>query len=168
MLDIKNLKVSVDNKQILNGLDLQVKPGQVHVIMGPNGAGKSTLLNFLAGRSEFNYESGECSLNNNDVLQMDPEERAQQGLFLGFQHPVEIPGVNNAYFLRTIVNAARKNKGEDLIDAFDFLQVVRSHLKTLGLEGAGADKFLSRELNVGFSGGEKKRNEILQMLCLQP
>ena len=168
MLDIKDLHVSVAGKNILSGLNLQVNPGEVHVVMGPNGGGKSTLVNFLAGKPDYSYESGSCEFLNNDLLDLSVDQRASQGLFLGFQYPVEIPGVNNAYFLRTIVNSQRQANGEDVIDAYDFLQVARKHLDTLGLAGKDADKFMQRELNVGFSGGEKKRNEILQMLCLQP
>ena len=168
MLNIKDLKVNVEDKTILNGVDLCVNPGEVHVIMGPNGSGKSTLVNFLAGRENFAFQSGCCEFLGKNLAEQSPEDRAIAGLFLGFQYPVEIPGVNNAYFIRTALNAKRKATGAELIDAFDFLKIARAHLKTLGVVDKDADKFLQRQLNVGFSGGEKKRNEILQMLCLAP
>jgi Fe-S cluster assembly ATP-binding protein len=164
MLTIKNLHVSVGDKQILRGIDWQVKPGEVHAIMGPNGSGKSTLSSVLAGREGYNITQGEVDFLGEDLLKLSPEERAMKGLFLAFQYPVEIPGVNNMYFLKTALNSLRKQRGEAELDAFDFLSKVKSYLKDLDMD----ERFLQRSLNEGFSGGEKKRNEILQMLILQP
>ncbi len=169
MLAINNLHVAVQNEQqhmqaILRGVDLQIKPGEVHAIMGPNGSGKSTLANVLAGRDDYHVTAGTVTLDDSDILALPPEERALRGLFLAFQYPTEIPGVNNAYFLRTAVNRLRKHQGLPPLDAVDFLQIVKSKIKEVGLE----DVFLHRAVNEGFSGGEKKRNEILQMLMLQP
>ncbi len=169
MLEIKNLIVNIqDEKQqvkpILRGVDLQIKPGEVHVIMGPNGSGKSTLSNVLAGHESYDVVSGSITYNDQDLLAMAPEERAQAGVFLAFQYPTEIPGVNNMYFLRTALNSIRKQKNLPPLDAADFLMQVKSKLKSVGL----SETFLHRAVNEGFSGGEKKRNEVLQMLMLEP
>ena len=166
MLEIKNLHVKLEeeDKQILKGVDLKIEPGTVHAIMGPNGSGKSTLSYVLSGRDGYEVTGGEASLEGADLLDMDPEERAAAGLFLAFQYPVEIPGVGNMTFLRTAVNAQRKARGEDELSAADFLKLVRAEAKALKID---AD-MLKRPVNVGFSGGEKKRNEILQMAMLQP
>lgn len=166
MLEIKDLHVKLEeeDKQILKGVDLKIEPGTVHAIMGPNGSGKSTLSYVLSGRDGYEVIGGEASLEGADLLDMDPEERAAAGLFLAFQYPVEIPGVGNMTFLRTAVNAQRKARGEDELSAADFLKLVRAEAKALKID---AD-MLKRPVNVGFSGGEKKRNEILQMAMLQP
>jgi Fe-S cluster assembly ATP-binding protein len=164
MLTIKNLKVEVDGKPILNGIDLEVKAGEVHAIMGPNGSGKSTLAQVLAGREQFTVVDGTATYDGQDLLPLAPEERARRGLFLGFQYPVEIPGVNNAYLLKAALNAARRQRGESEIDAFDFLALVRARMRMMQMD----ESFLARGVNEGFSGGEKKRNEILQMLVLEP
>jgi Fe-S cluster assembly ATP-binding protein len=169
MLAINNLQVTIqDEKQqikpILRGLDLVIKPGEVHAIMGPNGSGKSTLANVLAGREDYQVTHGSVLFNDEDLLALDPEERAVRGLFLAFQYPTEIPGVNNMYFLRTALNAIRQRKNLPPLDAADFLLLVKSKLKAVGLD----DTFLHRAVNEGFSGGEKKRNEILQMMMLEP
>ncbi|MBC8311514.1 MAG: Fe-S cluster assembly ATPase SufC [Candidatus Marinimicrobia bacterium] len=164
MLDIKNLHASVEGKEILKGLDLSVKPGELHVIMGPNGAGKSTLANVLAGRDKFEVTEGSMHFNGESLIDMLPENRAGEGMFLSFQYPVAIPGVNNMYFLKAAVNAVRKYRGEDELDAVTFLKMIREKLKVVELD----DSFIHRPVNEGFSGGEKKRNEILQMISLQP
>lgn len=169
MLTIKNLHASIcDEKQniktILNGINLTVNPGEVHAIMGPNGSGKSTLSNILAGREEYQITLGEVHYHNQAILALAPEARAALGIFLAFQYPVEIPGVNNMYFLRTALNCIRKNKNLPLIDAMDFLTLVKNKMKEVGMD----EKFLNRAVNEGFSGGEKKRNEVLQMLMLEP
>jgi Fe-S cluster assembly ATP-binding protein len=164
MLKINNLSVSVDGKQILNGLTLDVGAGEVHAIMGPNGSGKSTLAHVLAGRPGYEVTSGSVTYEGRDLLAMAPEERAREGVFLGFQYPVEIPGVNNVYLLKAAVNAARKQRGLAEVDAFDFLGLVRDKMRLMRME----DSFLARGVNEGFSGGEKKRNEVLQMLVLEP
>jgi len=166
MLSIKNLQVSLEeeDKQILKGVDLDVETGKVHAIMGPNGSGKSTLSYVLSGRDGYEVTGGSAELEGEDVLEMEPEERAAAGLFLAFQYPVEIPGVGNMTFLRTAVNAQRKARGEDEMSAGDFLKVIREKAKSLKID---AD-MLKRPVNVGFSGGEKKRNEILQMAMLEP
>ena len=164
MLSIKNLSVTVDGKPILNGLNLEVGAGEVHAIMGPNGSGKSTLAYVLAGRPGYTVTSGTVHYLGQDLLTLTPEERARLGLFLGFQYPVEIPGVNNVYLLKAAVNAVRKQQGLPEVDAFDFLGLVRGKMKLMHME----DSFLSRGVNEGFSGGEKKRNEILQMAVLEP
>lgn len=168
MLDVKDLIVKVADKQILNAINLQVSEGEVHAIMGPNGSGKSTLVNFLAGNPNYKYISGAADFLQQDLLEMEIDDRAKAGLFLGFQYPVEISGVNNAYFIRTVVNATREAQGLDPIDAYDFLQIVREKMQILGVGVDESERWLARGLNCGFSGGEKKRNEILQMLCLQP
>ncbi len=164
MLTIKNLHVSANNTEILKGIDLEIKAGEVHAIMGPNGSGKSTLSNVLAGRDGYTVTKGTIEYQDQDLLLLSPEARAQQGVFLAFQYPVEIPGVNNLYFLRTAVNSLRKQRNESELDAIDFMQVIKGKMKLLGMD----DKYLKRSVNEGFSGGEKKRNEILQMLALEP
>ena len=169
MLVINNLQATIqdekqETKPILRGVNLTINPGQVHVIMGPNGSGKSTLANVLAGRDEYDITGGSVTLNGEDLLALEPEERAARGVFLAFQYPTEIPGVNNMYFLRTALNSLRKHKGLPPLDAADFLMLVKSKIKEVGLNEA----FLHRAVNEGFSGGEKKRNEILQMMMLEP
>jgi Fe-S cluster assembly ATP-binding protein len=164
MLTIDNLHVKVDGKEILKGLTLAVPRGEVHAVMGPNGSGKSTLANVLAGRPGYEVTAGTVTFQGRDLLALPPEERAREGVFLGFQYPVEIPGVNNVYLLKAAVNAARKHRGLDEVDAFEFLTLVREKMRLMRME----DSMLSRGVNEGFSGGEKKRNEILQMLVLEP
>jgi Fe-S cluster assembly ATP-binding protein len=164
MLKIENLHVKVDGKEILKGLTLAVPTGEVHAVMGPNGSGKSTLANVLAGRPGYEITAGSVTFQGRDLLALAPEERAREGVFLGFQYPVEIPGVNNVYLLKAAVNAARKHRGLDEVDAFEFLTLVRDKMRLMRME----DSMLSRGVNEGFSGGEKKRNEILQMLVLEP
>ena len=164
MLNIDNLHASVAGRDILKGLSLDVKPGEVHAIMGPNGAGKSTLGNILAGREGYTVTAGGVVYDGRDLLQLEPEERAPAGVFLAFQYPVEIPGVNNTYFLRSALNAQRKARGEPELDSMQFLKVVREKLAVLHLD----DQLLHRGVNEGFSGGEKKRNEIFQLAVLQP
>ena len=164
MLEIKNLKARIEEKEILKGINLSVNNGEVHAIMGPNGSGKSTLASVLAGREGYDITDGEVFLRGNDILELSPEERAREGLFLAFQYPVEIPGVNSTYFLRSAVNQVRKHRGEDELDAMSFLKLVKAKMKELEL----AEEFLKRPVNAGFSGGEKKRNEILQMTMLNP
>jgi Fe-S cluster assembly ATP-binding protein len=164
LLKIEDLHASVAGKKILNGLTLSVARGEVHAIMGPNGSGKSTLASVLAGRPGYEVTAGGVSFEGRDLLGLPPEERARAGLFLGFQYPVEIPGVNNVYLLKAAVNAVRKERGLPEVDAFEFLQLVRGKMALMRME----DSFLSRGVNEGFSGGEKKRNEILQMLVLEP
>ena len=166
MLEIKDLRVNLEdeNKEILKGVDLTVEAGKVHAIMGPNGSGKSTLSYVLSGKEGYEVKDGTVLLNDNDILEMEPEERASAGLFLAFQYPVEIPGVGNMTFLRTAVNAQRKARGEQEISATDFLKQVRECAKSLQIDS----EMLKRPVNVGFSGGEKKRNEILQMAMLEP
>jgi Fe-S cluster assembly ATP-binding protein len=164
MLKIENLHVSVGDKKVLNGLTLEVSPGEVHAIMGPNGSGKSTLAHVLAGKPGYTITQGSVTDAGQDLLALAPEERAREGVFLGFQYPVEIPGVNNVYLLKAAVNAARKQRGLDEVDAFDFLGLVRDKMQLMKMD----ESFLTRGVNEGFSGGEKKRNEILQMLVLEP
>lgn len=164
MIEIKDLCASVEGKQILTGINLTVKPGEVHAIMGPNGSGKSTLSQVLAGRESYTVDSGSVTYKGEDLLEMAVEERARNGLFLAFQYPLEIPGVSNAYFLRASVNAIRKQRGEPELDAMDFLKLVKAEMKAVGMR----EEFLYRSVNEGFSGGEKKRNEVLQMTLLQP
>jgi len=164
LLEIKDLHASVAGQPVLRGITLTVGAGEVHAIMGPIGSGKSTLAHVLAGRPGYQIESGSVQFDGRDLLALAPEARARAGLFLGFQYPVEIPGVNNAYLLRAAVNAGRRERGETEYDAFDFLQVMRAKIKLMQID----DSFLSRGVNEGFSGGEKKRNEILQMLVLEP
>jgi Fe-S cluster assembly ATP-binding protein len=164
MLEIKNLQARVQDKPILKGVNLTVNPGEVHAIMGPNGSGKSTLAGVLAGRADYEVTGGEIRYNGQDFLELDPEERARAGLFLAFQYPVEIPGVNNSYFLKAALNAIRKERGESELDAIEFMKLVKDKLKLLDMDTS----FLNRSVNQGFSGGEKKRNEIFQMAVLQP
>ncbi len=164
MLKISDLKVTVDGKAILNGLSLDVGPGEVHAIMGPNGSGKSTLANVIAGRDGYEVTSGSVSFMGNDLLSMAPEDRAREGVFLAFQYPVEIPGVANIALLKEGLNAARRYRGEPELDALDFLKLVREKLKLVEMK----EEFLYRSVNEGFSGGEKKRNEIFQMAVLEP
>ena len=164
MLEIKNLQAGIEDKPILKGIDLSVNAGEVHAIMGPNGSGKSTLASVLAGRDGYDVTGGEVLLQDDDLLDLAPEERAREGVFLAFQYPVEIPGVNSAYFLRSAVNEIRKHRGEEELDAMNFLKAVKAKMKELGL----SEDFLKRSVNAGFSGGEKKRNEILQMAMLNP
>lgn len=169
MLQIKNLHASIQDekqktKHILRGVNLQIKPGEVHAIMGPNGSGKSTFANVLAGREDYQVTDGTALLDNQDLLAMEPEARAAAGLFLAFQYPVEIPGVNNMYFLKAALNSLRKHRDLPPLDAMDFLTLVKAKMKEVDMD----EKFLHRAVNEGFSGGEKKRNEVLQMLMLEP
>jgi Fe-S cluster assembly ATP-binding protein len=164
MLDIKNLKVRVEGKDILRGIDLHVDAGEVHAIMGPNGSGKSTLARALAGHPAYEVTGGEVDYEGRDLLAMDPDERAREGVFMAFQYPVEIAGVNNAYFLKAAVNAKRKHQGEPELDAMEFMQLIKEKAGLLQIDQA----MLSRAVNEGFSGGEKKRNEIFQMSLLEP
>jgi Fe-S cluster assembly ATP-binding protein len=164
MLEIKNLHATVGGKPILKGLDLTIEAGQIHAIMGPNGAGKSTLGNVIAGREGYEVTQGEVLFKGKNLLELEPEERACEGIFLAFQYPVEIPGVNNTYFLRAALNAQRKYRGEAELDSMQFLKLVREKLKILHI----SDDLLHRAVNEGFSGGEKKRNEIFQMAVLEP
>jgi Fe-S cluster assembly ATP-binding protein len=164
MLEVKDLKASIAGKEILRGINLSIKPGEVHAIMGPNGSGKSTLANVLSGREEYEVTSGGVSYLGEDLLEFAPEERAQKGIFLAFQYPVEIPGVSNVYFLRTALNEIRKANGEEEIDAAAFLKMIRKKMELVEMDKA----LLNRSVNEGFSGGEKKRNEIFQMAVLEP
>jgi Fe-S cluster assembly ATP-binding protein len=164
MLSVKGLKAKVDDKEILRGLDLQVGAGEVHAIMGPNGSGKSTLAHVLSGREGYEVTGGSVRFDGKDLLDLEPEERACLGLFLAFQYPVELPGVNNTYFLKAALNAKRKYNGEEELDAVSFLRLMKEKLKVLHLD----DSLLKRPVNYGFSGGEKKRNEIFQMALLEP
>jgi Fe-S cluster assembly ATP-binding protein len=164
MLSIKDLHARVEEKTILKGISLEVRPGEVHAIMGPNGSGKSTLSNVLAGRPGYEITEGEVYLQGHNILDLTPEERAKRGLFLAFQYPVEVPGVSNIYLLKAALNSIRKHRGEGEVDAMDFLQLAKSKIKALDLD----EQFLYRGVNEGFSGGEKKRNEILQMAILEP
>jgi Fe-S cluster assembly ATP-binding protein len=164
VLSIRNLNVAAQGKQILKGLDLEVPAGEVHAIMGPNGSGKSTLAQVLAGREGYEILSGTVTYQGRDLLSLPPEERAREGVFLAFQYPVEIAGVNNVYLLKAALNAIRKHRGEPEVDAFEFLALVREKMQLMQM----SENFLSRGVNEGFSGGEKKRNEILQMMILEP
>ena len=164
MLEIKNLHARVDGKEILKGLNLTVNAGEVHAVMGPNGSGKSTLAHILAGRAGYEVTAGSVTYLGKDLLAVSPEERAREGVFLAFQYPVEIPGVNNVYLLKAAFNAARKQRGEEELDAMDFLALVKAKMQFMEMDPS----FLNRAVNEGFSGGEKKRNEILQMLVLEP
>lgn len=164
MLKIKDLVVSVEGNRILKGVNLEVNPGEVHAIMGPNGSGKSTLANVLAGREEYQVDSGEVWFEGKNLLEMSPEERAREGIFLAFQYPVEIPGVSNANFLKTALNEIREYRGQEKLDAVEFLQLIKEKMRLVNMD----EKLLSRSINEGFSGGEKKRNEIFQMAVLEP
>ena len=162
--EIKNLHAKVDNHEILNGIDLTVNPGEVHSIMGPNGSGKSTLAQVLARRETYEITDGQVLFNGKDLLAMKPEEAAGEGLFMAFQYPVEVPGISNAYFLRAALNAVRKSRGLEDLDAMDFLPLLKEKMRLLDMD----ERFLNRSVNEGFSGGEKKRNEIVQMAVLEP
>jgi Fe-S cluster assembly ATP-binding protein len=164
MLEIKNLHAAVENKEILRGINLTIKPGEIHAIMGPNGSGKSTLASVLAGREGYQITQGSISFENKNLLEQPPEERAQAGIFLAFQYPVEIPGVSNIYLLKAALNAVRKARGLAELDAMDFLTLIKEKLSLVEMD----QDFLYRAVNEGFSGGEKKRNEILQMAILEP
>jgi Fe-S cluster assembly ATP-binding protein len=164
MLSIKNLQAKIGEKQILNGINLEVKPGEVHAIMGPNGSGKSTLASVLAGREEFEVTAGEAIYNGKNLLEFSPEDRAREGVFLAFQYPVEIPGVSTINFMKTAVNQIRKYRGQETLDAVSFLGVMKEKMKLVEID----QSLLNRSLNEGFSGGEKKRNEIFQMAMLEP
>ena len=164
MLEIKNLFANAGDKPILNGIDLEIGPGEVHAIMGPNGSGKSTLTNILAGRPDYHVTQGQVLYQGQDLLEMNPETRARKGIFVAFQYPVEIPGVSNDYFLKTSLNAVRVHRGEPELDAMDFLELSREKMKLVEMP----EPLMSRSINEGFSGGEKKRNEVLQMLLLEP
>ncbi len=164
MLEIENLHVKVSGKEILKGIDLSVQPGQVHAIMGPNGSGKTTLAQVLAGRITYEVTQGKVRFEGKDLLIMRPEDRAREGVFMAFQYPVEIPGVSNAYFLKAALNAIRKYRGQEEIDAMDFMALVQEKAKLLSLD----ETFMKRGLNEGFSGGEKKKNEVFQMAVLEP
>jgi Fe-S cluster assembly ATP-binding protein len=164
ILEIKGLTAGVEGKQILKGINLSILPGEVHAVMGPNGSGKSTLAAILAGREGYDITSGQVLYNGKDLLDLDPEERAREGLFLAFQYPVEIPGVNSTYFLKSALNEIRKHKGQSELDAIEFLDLVKEKMKLLEL----SEDLLRRSVNEGFSGGEKKRNEIFQMAVLEP
>jgi len=164
MLDIKNLHAGIDSKEILHGVDLHVGTGEVHALMGPNGSGKSTLANVLAGRPRFEVTAGTVLFEGKNLLALTPEDRAHEGVFLAMQYPVEIPGVNNIYFLKAALNAIRKQRGEEELDAMEFLQLAREKMKLVDLD----ESFMNRGVNEGFSGGEKKRNEIFQMAVLDP
>ncbi len=164
MLDIKNLQVIAEGKQILKGIDLHVNAGEVHAIMGPNGSGKSTLARALAGHPQYEVTAGQVTFDGKDLLDLDPDERAREGVFMAFQYPVEIAGVNNAYFLKAAVNARRKHQGQPELDAMEFMQLIKAKSKLLDID----QSMLSRAVNEGFSGGEKKRNEIFQMALLEP
>ena len=164
MISIKNLHANIDGKEILNGIDLEIKAGEVHAIMGPNGSGKSTLASVLAGRSDYEVTEGSVEFLGKDLLELSPEDRAKEGLFLAFQYPVEIPGVSTTNFIKTAVNEVRKYRGEEPMDAVAFLKLMKEKMKLVHID----QSLLSRSLNEGFSGGEKKRNEIFQMAMLQP
>jgi Fe-S cluster assembly ATP-binding protein len=164
MLSIKNLRASIDGKEILRGINLEVRAGEVHAIMGPNGSGKSTLAQVLAGRETYEVSAGEVTYQSRDLLALAPEERAREGVFLAFQYPVEIPGVSNVYLLKAALNAVRRHKGLPEVDAMEFLQLAKDKMKLMQI----GDELLYRSVNEGFSGGEKKRNEILQMAVLEP
>jgi len=164
MLTVKNLHAGIAGTEILRGINLEVHAGEVHAIMGPNGSGKSTFAGVLAGRPEYEVSEGEVLYKGKDLLDLDPEERAREGIFLAFQYPVEIPGVSNTYFLKSALNAIRKHRGEEQLDALEFLQLMKSRMKLVAMD----QDLLNRPVNEGFSGGEKKRNEIFQMAVLQP
>ena len=164
MLEIENLKATIAEEQVLSGLDLSVNDGEIHAIMGPNGSGKSSLAQVIVGHADYEVIEGSVEYQGHNLLELEPEDRAREGIFLGFQYPVEIPGVNNAYLLKAAVNAKRKHQGQDEIDAFEFLKLAKKTMELLDMD----QSFLNRGVNEGFSGGEKKRNEILQMAMLEP
>jgi Fe-S cluster assembly ATP-binding protein len=164
MIKITNLHANVEGNEILKGINLEVNPGEIHAIMGPNGSGKSTLANVLAGHEAYEVTDGEILFEENDIVEMAPDERAREGLFLAFQYPIEIPGVSNSVFLKTAINEIRKHKGQEEISAKEFLALIRGKAEVLGMDSS----LISRSVNQGFSGGEKKRNEILQLLTLNP
>ena len=164
MLTIKDLKVEIEEKPILRGINLEVKPGEVHAIMGPNGSGKSTLANVIAGREEYEVTGGSITFEGQDLLELEVDERAREGIFMAFQYPVEIPGVSNSNFLKQTLNSIRRESGQEELDAMEMLQLLREKIKMVGMD----ESMLRRSLNEGFSGGEKKRNEILQMAVLEP
>ncbi|MDQ3171275.1 MAG: Fe-S cluster assembly ATPase SufC [Acidobacteriota bacterium] len=164
MLEIKGLRVNVEGKEILKGVDLKVDPGQVHAIMGPNGSGKSTLARALAGHPDYEITAGEVLYKGKDLLAMEPEDRAREGVFMAFQYPVEIPGINNSYFLKAALNALRKHRGEEELDAVEFMALIKGKAKLLEMD----QSMMGRSVNEGFSGGEKKRNEIFHMAVLEP
>ncbi|HUF24237.1 MAG TPA: Fe-S cluster assembly ATPase SufC [Vicinamibacterales bacterium] len=164
MLEIKGLRVKAEDKEILTGVDLRVDPGQVHAIMGPNGSGKSTLARVLSGHPDYEVIAGDVRYNGKDLLAMDPEDRAREGVFMAFQYPVEIPGINNAYFLKAALNALKKHRGEEELDAVEFMALIKDKAKLLEMD----QSMMSRSVNEGFSGGEKKRNEIFHMAVLEP
>ncbi|MCU0411859.1 MAG: Fe-S cluster assembly ATPase SufC [Bacteroidetes bacterium] len=164
MLEIRNLHAKVEDNEILRGIDLVVRPGEIHAIMGPNGSGKSTLAGVLAGRDAYAVTDGTVSFEGKDLLEMAPEERAREGVFLAFQYPVEIPGVNNSYFLKSALNSIRRHRGMEELDAVDFLALIKDRMKLVDMD----QSFLNRPVNEGFSGGEKKRNEIFHMAVLEP
>tara|TARA_Y100000741_G_C18255163_1_gene558684 strand:+ start:203 stop:943 length:741 start_codon:yes stop_codon:yes gene_type:complete len=164
MLEIKNLHAGINDKEILRGIDLSIKPGEMHVVMGRNGSGKSTLSNIIAGKDQYSISGGDILYNNNSIIDWSPDERALAGIFMSFQYPVVIPGVNNTYFLRAALNAKRKNSGKKELDSAGFLKLIKEKLAELEMDSS----YLKRAVNDGFSGGEKKRNEILQMLTLEP
>ncbi len=164
MIEIKDLHVSIEDKEILKGINLSIKPGELHAIMGRNGSGKSTLSNVISGRDGYTITKGSITWNGRDLLELSPEDRACEGIFMSFQYPVVIPGVNNMYFLKSAFNAQRRYKGEDELDSMDFISLIKTKIKEVKLD----ESFLQRAVNDGFSGGEKKRNELLQMITLEP
>ena len=164
MFKIKNLEVSINNKKIIKDFNIEVNPGELHVIMGPNGSGKSTLTHTIAGKDDYIVEKGDISLNNKSIIDLDPEERAGKGIFVSFQYPISLPGVNNIYFLKEAVNSIRKYRGEKEISSVEFMKKIKSKIKDVDFD----ESFINRAVNDGFSGGEKKRNEILQLLMMEP
>ena len=164
MFKIKNLQVSINNKKIIKNFNIELNPGELHVIMGPNGSGKSTIANTIAGKDNYVVDRGDIILNNKSILELDPEERAGRGIFVSFQYPISLPGVNNSYFLKAAVNSVRKYRGETEISSVEFIKKIKSKIKDVDFD----ESFISRAVNDGFSGGEKKRNEILQLLMLEP